>query len=67
VRIDLTSLWLTKKEVAAMLKVSLRQVEKLTAAGMFVYPRYIGVSPRWSAIEVETWLHSLPQHPAAQA
>ncbi len=45
--------WMTKKQVAAFLQCSERQVELLTAKGRICKPVYLGqASPRWKRSEL---------------
>jgi excisionase family DNA binding protein len=53
---------MTKKEVAGMLAVSVRTIERLVASRQIPQPVYLGGSaqmPRWRATEIEKYLRRL--------
>lgn len=56
---------LTTREVAALLSVSKRTVQRLTAEGRLPPPVYVGQIPRWRASELSSFIESLPRRPVS--
>ena len=55
---------LSRKEVARRLAVTVKTVERWTAAGKFPRPILLqGTEPRWPEVVVEAWLWQQAQQP----
>lgn len=48
--------FLTRREVAALLRLSIAQFEKMRAAGRVPAPVYLGRLPRWKRHEILCWM-----------
>jgi excisionase family DNA binding protein len=46
------------QEVAQMLKISVRQLQRMVRSGQFLKPAKLGDSPRFLRTEVEAWIAS---------
>ena len=47
---------LTKTDIAQLLSISVRKLEKMIAEGKFIQPALIGDLPRWRASDVMAWI-----------
>lgn len=58
--IELASEVWVKKDLAAWVRCSTRQVELMVKAGKLPQPFYIGdASPRWRRSDIESWIERL--------
>ncbi len=57
---------MTKADLAALIQLSARSVERLARTGKLPAPIVIGGSRRWRRSEVEAWLDRLAQEPQAK-
>jgi predicted DNA-binding transcriptional regulator AlpA len=57
---ELATILLKKKDLAAWIPCSIRQVELMVKAGKLPQPFYIGdASPRWRQSDIESWIDRL--------
>jgi len=49
---------ITDKDVAQMLKISVRQLHRLKSRGDIIQPIKIGNSTRWNLEEVQQWIRN---------